>query len=264
MQMKKITSLFRQVECPVCHSHKTHFSRYNGSLEYFRCRRCNTWFIHPMVSPETLEKMYSNSTYVEENRKQLSIDDLFDDSQWIIWQKNREGYLLSLDMKTYELQLAPRKPSVLEIGCAEGRQLEIFQKWGWETYGLEMNQYGVEASQKIGLKVCQGACLDDLPIQWGGGGMFDCIIMSHVIEHLPDPRECIRQCYEKLSSNGVLILETPIPPHDYNDKYHMFLFSEGSLELILNQAGFQPWKNICMKSYEKDFRHMIIRADKKT
>jgi SAM-dependent methyltransferase len=77
---------------------------------------------------------------------------------------------------------------------------------------------------------------------------FDAVIMSHVIEHVPHPRELLTECARVLKPGGRLVMLTPNAESFGLDYYgrcwrglepprHLQIFSQLALEQIAKQAG---------------------------
>lgn len=94
---------------------------------------------------------------------------------------------------------------LLEIGCGNGDRLELFRELGWQVNGIEPDVRAAQLASARGLDV-----LADF-LQPGSlpAASFDAILMSHVIEHLPDPRETILECHRLLRPGGILTILTP-------------------------------------------------------
>jgi 2-polyprenyl-3-methyl-5-hydroxy-6-metoxy-1,4-benzoquinol methylase len=82
------------------------------------------------------------------------------------------------------------------------------------------------------------------------GGGYDLITAFHVVEHLNDPRETIRQLVNKLNPQGRLVIEVPnsddalLTLYENNNfqkftywSQHLFLFNFNTLTQLASQAG---------------------------
>lgn len=255
---KKVVSPLQFVSCPVCRSIRTHYFVFNRPFDLYKCRSCETYFVYPEVEVSVLEEIYDEA-YLHENRRSIFVEDMKDESQWHVWKSIREGFLLSLELAAYEKDHQNKSLKVLEVGCAEGRQLEIFKKRGWETIGLEINEYAVQYGRNnLGLKIFHGTEISDVPVS---ELPVDCVIMSHTIEHVIHPLEVMKSCYNCLNPGGMIFLETPVPPHFYYDPCHLFLFNEKSLRILLKEAGFIDQEHIMVNHPDK-FQNIVIKGVK--
>jgi SAM-dependent methyltransferase len=88
---------------------------------------------------------------------------------------------------------------VLEIGCNDGRYLEILRRRGWAVQGLDLQP------QRLGY-ILEHDAAKPFPF---APEQFDLVLAVEVIEHLVDTDEFLRQCARVLRAGGVLIVTTP-------------------------------------------------------
>lgn len=103
------------------------------------------------------------------------------------------------------LALKPRG-RILDIGCGRGLLLRFLKERGWQCSGTELLEplarflsaaYGLDV-RACGVRDCRFA-----------PGEFDVVTMYHVLEHLGDPRETLREVRRILRPDGVLVVEVP-------------------------------------------------------
>lgn len=140
---------------------------------------------------------------------------------------------------------AEKRGNLLEIGCGGGRMLQAMQSKGWQVSGLDFDQDAVSNAQEKGLNVHHGDLLSlDLP-----ASSFDAVVMSHVIEHLPDPLAVLQRSFELLKPGGQLVIITPNIAGGLHRAFrqdwrglepprHLTIFSGGSLDRLVRRAGF--------------------------
>lgn len=135
---------------------------------------------------------------------------------------------------------------LLDVGCGGGAFLRRMRKAGWAVAGTEPDaKAAVRLAAQEGFPVYSS--LEDLILE--REQHFDVIVLSHVIEHLPDPIHTLTQLRSLLSADGRLLLTTPNalslgsrifgafwrglePPRHFN------VFSPNSLRQALERAGF--------------------------
>ena len=93
-------------------------------------------------------------------------------------------------------------PSLLEIGCNEGRNLEIYRRNGFSAEGQEINPVAVKTARARGFRVHAGA-LEKVK------GRFDVVVLANVLEHAPDPSAMLRQVRRLLIKNGQVWITVP-------------------------------------------------------
>jgi len=134
--------------------------------------------------------------------------------------------------------------SLLDVGCGNGDFLLRMKHLGWNAQGIDPDPLAVLAAQERGLSV-QTSSLDEAGFP---DKSFDVITMSHVIEHVPDPIELLKECRRVLKKGGQLILLTPNPEslgrrafgywwYGWEPPRHLMIFSAPLLQGCVEKAG---------------------------
>lgn len=137
---------------------------------------------------------------------------------------------------------------VLDLGCGEGQMIEAFQKEGLNALGIEPGPARARALARD-LKV-----VDDLHDVSKLGVEFSelaAVTMFHVMEHIYNPLEFLKNLYSRMPTGSQLIIETPNSQDALLVKFecvafqnftywshHPYLYSPNALEQILSMAGF--------------------------
>lgn len=64
-------------------------------------------------------------------------------------------------------------------------------------------------------------------------GVFDNVCSSHLIEHFTDPRHHVSEVARVLGADGTAFFLTPNEPADFENPYHVYLFTAPSLRRML-------------------------------
>jgi len=98
---------------------------------------------------------------------------------------------------------------VLDFGCGNGALATIISKSVRSIEGLEVNDYPRSLAEKENnLKV-----YSSIKELLKSGKKFDAIISNHVLEHVPNPIETLKQLRSSLNPDGVFV--TMLPIDDY-------------------------------------------------
>jgi 2-polyprenyl-3-methyl-5-hydroxy-6-metoxy-1,4-benzoquinol methylase len=141
----------------------------------------------------------------------------------------------------------------LDIGCATGLLLAQMRKKGWLVEGIELTKESASyARKKYKVKVHNNV-LEKVNFK---KETFDAIHMSHVIEHVPDPFQTLKEIHRILKVNGLFLIITPnygsFQAFWFREKWrsahkdHLTLFSIRTLSSMLKQVGFRI---VCQYSY---------------
>jgi len=134
--------------------------------------------------------------------------------------------------------------SLLDVGCGNGYFMERMRSLGWSVTGVDPDPSAVSYAAGQGLRVFHGT-VADVPDE----ARFDVIVLSHVIEHVPDPIQLLRDCERRLRpGSGRLIITTPNVNslgHRWFKQYwrgleiprHLVLFSATALGKCVARAG---------------------------
>ncbi len=100
----------------------------------------------------------------------------------------------------------PRGGRLLDLGCGDGTVLWLARRDGWEVQGVELYpEHTALVRDTLGLDVETS----DIMAYAGVAAAWDCVVLTHVLEHLPDPVAALRKIRELLKPGGVGVLEFP-------------------------------------------------------
>ena len=134
--------------------------------------------------------------------------------------------------------------TVYEIGCGGGWCLWPFHQAGCRVWGADYDEALVAYGRSLGMELEHGGA--EL---LAGREPADIIILSHVLEHVPDPLGFLGRIRPALRENGVLLVEVPTLESvaggesdgnlfRYFQIAHVFDFSGNTLCYTLERAGF--------------------------
>jgi SAM-dependent methyltransferase len=105
------------------------------------------------------------------------------------------------------LSLIPQAAQrVLDIGCGAGDNAKELKKMGKYVVGLTISHSEAKIVEQICDRIIVGNIEDTRTTI---NEQFDCIIMSHICEHLVSPQNVIDKIIDNLSAKGILIIAVP-------------------------------------------------------
>lgn len=145
-------------------------------------------------------------------------------------------------LPSYLMHVIAPAETILELGCGFGQNLRAFMNAGYKKVsGLDISEQAVAYCQSQGLPVVMG------DVMQYAGKKYDCVLMSHVLEHLPKDHviPMLRKIRsDVLKEHGKLVLMVPNAQSNtdcywaYEDFTHYTLFTAGSVLFVLREAGF--------------------------
>jgi 2-polyprenyl-3-methyl-5-hydroxy-6-metoxy-1,4-benzoquinol methylase len=148
-------------------------------------------------------------------------------------------------------ELFPQRGRLLEIGSYCGIFLDRIRRDGWNTTGLEPERGVADyARAKYQHNIVDGILPNPALPDHG----FDVVVLLHVIEHMPDPAENLRDIHRVLRPGGVLAVETPrfdslmfklLGRRERslgNCNGHIYFFTVPTLRRLLEENGFEVFR----------------------
>lgn len=135
----------------------------------------------------------------------------------------------------------PHTPTVLDVGCNDGTQLDYFKELGFTTYGVDpAANLHTESSKKhtIWCDWFNKDFADKCDV-----GSFDVITAQNVFAHGPNPLEFLQTAKELLTDDGVLYIQTSqanmIKNNEFDTIYHEHIsfFNTLSMMRLCVRAG---------------------------
>ena len=109
-------------------------------------------------------------------------------------------------------KFANKQKPLLEIGVREGFLFDHLKNHGYtKLYGVDISPMGIKELHRRGYQGHVADAADDLKI---GDKKYNTIIISHCLEHVPDPKKVVDNMYNALVKGGVLYVEVPRQPKE--------------------------------------------------
>jgi len=174
------------------------FDTGNEKFSLIRCSSCGLVRTSPLLSDSLLGNYYKTDYYGKGEQKFSPFIE-----KWTIFNNLKLAKSISHQLGNTRHENG-RTPRVLDIGCGRGNLLKAFNQLGFECHGIERTEFpGQHDSKAINIykTSIQESKFDD--------NYFDVIILWHVLEHLSNPADTIKEINRTLSPSGILIIAVP-------------------------------------------------------
>lgn len=165
-----------------------------GPYAVVQCRACGFYFLSPRPTEDALLRLYGNDRYFEgEGEGYISYGE--------------QAAALRATFSRFLRQLHSQRltgGALLEVGCGYGYLLEQAADFYRVRVGTDFSSNAVTRARGVADRVYLGG-IDSVP----SGERFDCVVATHVIEHLLDPRRFVTQAIQRVLPGGALVIATP-------------------------------------------------------
>jgi SAM-dependent methyltransferase len=148
---------------------------------------------------------------------------------------------------------APPGGRLLELGCGLGHLLGLLQD-DYVCVGIDIAPYSIE-QLKRNAPQAEGLVMSADDLSRFGDAEFSTVVALHLVEHLTDPADVIRQVYRILRRDGLFLFATP------NPGYSLRRFKDPQTDAIgkdpthINVQPPEQWRAWCEASNFSVLRH---------
>lgn len=118
---------------------------------------------------------------------------------------------------------------VLDVGCGVGTETLTLCSAGRVLYGVDYDRATAAMAARSGLIP---TCADGAVLPFAEGS-FDAVCSSHIIEHFVRPEGHVAEVSRVLAPAGKAVFVTPNEPADFENPYHVSLFTAETLKTTL-------------------------------
>ena len=210
-------------------------------IELLQCGSCSLIFPRNIPDDAALSVIYPPNYYsfsetTNSNRLVMAVRG---------WMSRRKG-------NTYKALLSAPEAEVIDIGCGDGRMLDVLKAScpsGWRYYGIDWSADAVARVRRKGYEGRSGDISRMDLSDWEG--KFDLALMHQLVEHVRDPRGLLEKVRRILKPGGVLSVETPdIDAWDfrllskrywagYHIPRHFYIFDKDNFAQLAREVGFE-------------------------
>lgn len=241
---KTIVSVSR--ECPICNHdrayflHKQKFAKLKQSpiithYNIVSCLKCGFVYADTESLQSDYDAYYRYISKYQDVSASGSGTSVFDSDRLKQSAQNVEKYLPN------------KQATILDIGCANGGLLNELKKRGYiNLTGVDPSEICVQHIRKLGIEAFRGNVFEEMPRK-----KFDCIILTHALEHIRDLDRAIENVRGILNIEGLIYIELPnageykscyVVPYYYFDCEHINHFDSQSIRNLLKDM-----KCVCLE-----------------
>ncbi len=212
------------------------------NFELFREESLDLLITHPQPEEKNLAKYYESDDYISHTDGKRS---LFEKAYHFVKS-------IALNSKLNLINnLQPSKGKLLDIGAGTGDFLLVAKQNGWSITGVEPSEKAKSIAIKKGVSFVENTnSLDD--------HSFDLISMWHVLEHVPNLEDQIKELKRLLKPNGTILIAVPnFNSFDakhygafwaaYDVPRHLWHFSKTAIRKLFQKEDLELQKVMPMK-----------------
>lgn len=261
---------YEEVPCPLCGSAdespllsgRDNLYGVPGEFRLVRCRQCRHVYLNPRPTSATIglcyPPAYGPHQCDEEREDENKTAESDSGSPWYLssWVRRIPGlrslyYWLADSKSEYIPQVDNSRKRALEIGCATGSFLMRLREEGWDATGVELAEAPAGEAARRGFDVHIGT----LESAAFADASFDAVFAWQVVEHLPDPKQTLREIHRVLKPRGWFAFSVPNFAcwerwvfgrcwHTLELPRHLHQFTPRTLRMMLSETGFDSVKII--------------------
>ncbi|CAG0971212.1 putative S-adenosylmethionine-dependent methyltransferase/MSMEI_2290 [Myxococcaceae bacterium] len=220
--------------CPVCGGAwaRPRFAIEGFASRLVECTDCGLGRLDPLPSEADLDAHYPDAYYGDPGRK---------------FRGPVEGIVRILGTRHIRFLSRGVRPGgrLLDVGCGRGVLLSELAERGFEVHGVERSKAAAEgADPRAEIRIVSR--LADAEYR---DSFFDAIVIWHVLEHLREPVETVREIHRILAPGGKLVVAVPnfsslqakragAAWFHLDLPRHVFHFPLAALRRLLVESGF--------------------------
>ncbi len=210
--------------------------RYGIPMDTVICRNCGLIMTNPLLDDESNNAFYDNEYPFIYRAEEAPSEEVFLD------RKKAAESIISFIRRHSGIESG----TVLEIGCADGRNVAAFAEAGYDACGIDLSHTYVEFGKSKGLNLF---CTDASSFE-KEGKKFDIVVLNHVLEHFTDIGREIGVISRMMNPDGCLFIAVPgvkaLTFGAYEADFlrllqnaHIFNFTKETLCSVMSAYGFE-------------------------
>lgn len=237
-----------EIKCIICKAktelvqHEIEGYMEGQNFDIYFCKSCNTSFAMPRtIDEEIYNIIYSNSDVIPGyNRYAFYAHEVLKKKKPLDFLAEKEAMYYAVKEITHSVEKKNFK--ILEVGSGLGYLTYALYKAGYQIKGMDISRNAVNSAQeKFGDHFI---CEDLYEFEKNNNSKWDMVLLTEVIEHIPDPCKFSSTLLKVLKPGGKLVMSTPNKSAFANEIWytelppiHLSWFSEESLKALAKEIG---------------------------
>jgi 2-polyprenyl-3-methyl-5-hydroxy-6-metoxy-1,4-benzoquinol methylase len=259
--------------CPFCRSGKTkfwfhHVSEQDGkSYPIYKCAACGSAFVHPSPTPEFLNEYYSSTVTAVRNINGESVSESF--AQVLRQESEFPNATIDAERIAVNLKAVASGPKMLDVGAGCGFFSRAVTSLGFRVTAIELNEQSRAVFRLMNSFDALNVAFDE-GFSTKHAGIFDVVLLTQVLEHIPMESKPVENIHKVLSPNGICAITVPhfrssvsvlqgkkdmfIRPPE-----HLNFFTISGLDALFRANGFEAIKHETISRFDKSKLRAKIR-----
>lgn len=229
--------------CPLCRSDRREV-RYQefGEHKIVRCCKCGVYYLYPRLTEAAMNRAYAGDEYFAGGNSGYS------DTSYAMQERALRATFRRLMRNLEKRNLTGG--TLLEVGCGYGYLLDEARKFFKSRVGTEFSHQAVLLASTRADKVYEGG-VEQVPAHL----KFDCVIATHVIEHVYQPLQFVKRLARHVKPGGAILLAAPdmggclrkLMGHrwpSFKTPEHVLYFDAGTLSALMKQGGLTDLQSL--------------------
>jgi SAM-dependent methyltransferase len=202
-----------------------------------KCSRCGFTMTGNAPGPDVIGSYYESPDYISHTGGEKTIADIL------------YGFARTIMLGTKARKVKRftklRTGSILDIGAGTGHFVKRLRSMGWQAVGVEVSDTARDyALDKNGIELLASLSAGDFR-----KGQFDAVTLWHVLEHIHDTEDLLRNISQLIKPGGTLLLALPncmsADARFYREHWaaydvprHLWHFDSRSINILVSRHGF--------------------------
>jgi len=145
----------------------------------------------------------------------------------------------------------PKGAAVLDAGAGQTPYKKLFADARYESADF------CQVDQKAYGEITYVCDLAHIPVP---DGRYDLVLLTQVLEHVPEPKPVLQEIHRILKPGGALWLSAPLYFEEHEIPYDYYRYTQYGLAHLLNTTGFRIEKLTWLEGYYGTLSHQLINA----